>query len=142
MTLGGAADLALFHQVVLQPTLPTSIQYVCHWDGSFSESSAGIGITIAIDGTLTLSLGVPVKASDATRTESLGPALIGLVLNVFPKGDVHMYGDSKVVVGQLNKESPCNDVMLFNCAELCRDVLEGWNLRVTWIPRLENTVCD
>lgn len=96
-TLGGSADLERFHQVGAASENPHH-QYVCHWDGSFSPSSAGIGITIARDGVHILSLGVPVTSIDALRTESLGPPLLGLVLNVLPKGDVHMYGDSKVVV--------------------------------------------
>jgi ribonuclease HI len=87
-------------------------------------------------------MGIPVQANDATRTESLGPALLALLLNLLPKQDVHLYGDSQVVVDSLNRATPSTDVYIYNCSELCKDLLKGWNLRVTWIPRSQNETCD
>lgn len=78
------------------PEPPT---YVCHWDGSFQQSGAAIGITIECAHAPTISIGVPVIAGDATRTESLGPPLLAVLLNLLPKGRAHLYGDSQAVVG-------------------------------------------
>ena len=61
-----------------------------------------------------LQVSIPVTASDATRTESLGPPLIALLLNLLGPGNAQLYGDSRVVVGILNREFTISDSFLFN----------------------------
>lgn len=34
------------------------------------------------------------------------------------------------------------DVFLFNSSELCKDMLQGWEVTVKWVPRDENGHCD
>ncbi len=51
------------------------------WDGSFGQDTgAGIGVTISRDGLTILEASIPVYATDATRCESLGPAIASLLL--------------------------------------------------------------
>ncbi len=68
-----------------------------------------------VDGTdFYLQVSIPVATSDATRTESLGPPLIALLLNLLGPGNAQLYGDSRVVVGILNREFTISDSFLFN----------------------------
>ena len=55
---------------------------------------------------------------------------------------MYFYGDSASVVGQLNRSVSSSDMFLYNCAELCKDVLSDWSVSVRWIPREQNSVCD
>lgn len=89
-----------------------------------------------------LSVSVPVRASDATRCEALGPVLISLLLSVLNRGYICFKGDSKYVCGLLDSTYRSDDVQLYNCSEIVRDVLSNWWLHVTWIPREQNSRCD
>ena len=85
-------------------------EYILHWDGSFSSQGAGIGGTIVCGGHLTCTFSVPVRTSDACRTEALGPVLLALIVSLMPTGMYHFYGDSQVVVGLLAKSRVFTDV--------------------------------
>lgn len=113
------------------------------WDRSFGEEGAGIGITFSeTDGTLIASFSVPVHASDATRCESLGPALSALLLSRFPHCKVWFQGDSMHVCRLLRKEDLPKDVWLFNATSITLDILSDCEVHVSWIPRDCNTACD
>ena len=85
------------------PTRPLSTVWEIHWDGSFTGSSAGVGITIArAGGAALVSASVPVKGTDATRVEALGPPLAALLVTTWlPPGRVSYFGDSTCVVNLL-----------------------------------------
>ena len=86
------------------------------WDGSFGPQGAGIGITIARpDKPPILTASIPVTATDATRTEALGPALAALLLSRLPPGYIQFEGDSLVVVRLLRQEVRPVDIWLYNC---------------------------
>ena len=85
------------------PTCPISTVWEIYWDGSFTGSSAGVGITIArAGGPALVSASVPVKGTDATRIEALGPPLAALLVTTrLPPGRVSYFGDSAYVVNLL-----------------------------------------
>ena len=66
------------------------------WDGSYSPSGAGIGVTIGRTKDLPLvHVGVPVVCTDATRTKALSPAFSALLLTSwFTMSMVSFFGDS------------------------------------------------
>ena len=76
--------------------------YEVFWDGSFCDKGAGIGIYIVRNCQPLLKVSAPVVASDATRTEALGPPLLALLLSVFPTGTYLIKGDSMHVCNELN----------------------------------------
>lgn len=53
-----------------------------------------------------------------------------------------MFGDSKTVVGILNREFYVNDAYLFNSSQLFFDTVGHWSSRIRWISRNDNVVCD
>ena len=56
---------------------------------------------------------------------------------------VEFFGDSKYVVGLLNREFLSVDYFLSSCTELVTDLLANCApYKATWIPRDENTTCD
>ena len=57
----------------------TSNTWTIYWDGSFDGNKAGVGIWLS-RGTDYIKISCPVWATDATRCESLGPALASLLL--------------------------------------------------------------
>ena len=100
-------------------------------------TAAGVGITIARPGNSALvSASVPVKGTDATRVEALGPPLAALLVTTrLPMGRVAFFGDSAYVVNLLAAIMvPC-ELYLFNCRELTRDLLSDRSLTATCIPR-------
>lgn len=120
-----------------------SIRYRAMWDGSFQPScGCGIGVQIFKNNELIVSVSAPVSTDDATRCEALGPVLICLLLSRLGPGYVHVYGDSKYVCGLLDGQYKASDVQLYNCSEIVRDTLKFWKVRVTWIPRDQNSECD
>ena len=116
---------------------PTTVVWEIRWDGSFTGTAAGVGITIARAGRPTpISASAPVKVTDATRVEALGPPLAALlVTSRLPFGRVDLYGDSSYVVDLLAATSIPRDLYLFNCRELTRDLLADRPFSATWIPR-------
>ena len=96
-----------------------------------------MGITIArADGPTLLSASVPVKGTDATRVEALGPPLAALLVTTrLPPGRVDFFGDSAYVVDLLAATTVPRDLYLFNCRELTRDLLSDRDFTVTWIPQ-------
>ena len=116
---------------------PTTVVWEIRWDRSFTGTAAGLGITIAWPGGPTLiSASVPVKGTDATRVEALGPPLAALLVTArLPFGRVALYGNSSYVVDLLAATSIPRDLYLFNCRELTRDLLADRPFSATWIPR-------
>ena len=117
-------------------THPLSTVWEIQWDGSFT-GSAGVGIIIArTGGPALVSASVPVKGTDATCVEALGPHLAALLVTThLPMGKVAFFGDSAYVVNILAAATvPC-DLYLFNCWELTRDLLADRSFTATWIPR-------
>ena len=96
-----------------------------------------MGITIAhAGGPALLSASVPVKGTDATRVEALGPPLAALLVTTrLPLGRVSYFGDSPYVVNLLAATTVPRDLYLFNCRELTRDLLSDKSFTATWIPR-------
>ena len=98
----------------MQATLPSrprpvGLSWTVHWDGSFREGAAAVGITVASGDTRVLEVGLGVLATDASRTEALGPTLAALLLRAAsPKipGRVTFIGDSAAVVDLTNRCSP------------------------------------
>ena len=88
---------------------PMGLSWTVHWDGSFREGAAAVGITVARGDTRVLEVGLGVLATDAFRTEALGPTLTALLLRAAsPKipGQVTFIGDSAAVVDLTNHCSP------------------------------------
>ena len=88
---------------------PVGLSWTVRWDGSFREGAAAVGITVARGDTRVLEVGLGVLATDASRTEALGPALAALLLRAAsPKipGRVTFIGDSAAVVDLTNRCSP------------------------------------
>ena len=104
--------------------------WLLHWRCS------GCGITIACAGGPALvSASVPVKGTDATRIEALGPPLAALLVTTrLPMGRVAFFGDSAYVVNLLAATTVPRDLYLFNCWELTRDLLADRSFTATWIP--------
>ena len=77
----------------------------------------GVGITIAHTGVLALvSASVPVKGTDATCVEALGPPLAALLVTTrLPMGRVAFFGNSAYVVNLLAATTVRCDLYLFNC---------------------------
>lgn len=62
-----------------------AVNLLAKWDGSFQEGKgAGIGITVSRVGedSHIITLGMPVKTTDASRTEMLGATLVALVVSM------------------------------------------------------------
>ena len=120
------------------PTRPLPIIWEIHWDGSFTGSSAGVGITIAYAGGPALVYAsVPVKGTDAMRVEALGPPLAALlVITHLPLGKVAFFGDSAYVVNLLAAITVPHDLYLFNCQDLTRYLLSDRSFTATWIVSL------
>ena len=118
-------------------TRPLPTVWEIRWDGSFTGTAAGVGITIARPGGPALvSASVPVKGMDATRVEALGPPLAALLVTTrLPMGRVAFFGDSAYVVNLLAATTVPRDLYLFNCRELTRDLLADRSFTATWIPR-------
>ena len=119
------------------PTCPLPIIWEIRWDGSFTGTAPGVGITIAHPGVSALvSASVPVKGTDATRVEALGPHLATLLVTTqHPMGRFAFFSDSAYVVNLLVATTvPC-DLYLFNCRELTKDLLADRSFTATWIPR-------
>ena len=105
---------------------------------------SGVGIHI-LDGDTGASarLAIPTKTTDAQRTEALGPALACLFIAHLFFENVDFFGDSKYVVGLLNREFLSVDYFLSSCIELVTDLLaKQKHFKATWIPRAQNTICD
>ena len=119
------------------PTRPLSTVWEIYWDSSFTGSSAGVGIIIArAGGPALVSASVPVKGTDATHVEALGPPLAALLVTTrLPPCRVAFFGDSANVVNLLAATTVPYDLYLFNCWELTRDLLSDSSFTATWIPR-------
>ena len=117
-------------------TRPLPTVWEIRWDGSFMGTAAGVGITIACPGSPALvSASVPVKGTDATRVEALGPPLAALLVTTrLPMGRVAFFGDSAYVVKLLAATTVPRDLSLFNYQELTRDLLADRSFTTTWIP--------
>ena len=119
------------------PTRPLPIVWEIPWDGSFTGSAAGVGITIArAGGPALVSASVPVKGTDATRVEALGPPLAALLVTTrLPTGRVAFFSNSAYVVNLLVATTIPHDLYWFNCRELTKDLLADRSFTATWIPR-------
>ena len=99
---------------------------------------AAVGITLAKTGEAPLlHAGVPVRATNSSRAEVLGPALASLLLAVAgprARGQVTFTGDSQAVVDLLHCSVLTEDLFLFNCHELVMDMLRGWGVRAVLVP--------
>lgn len=86
---------------------------------------AGIGLTLRFlrSDDLIASFSVPTKTKDAQRTEVLGPTLAALVSSTMAGGQFWIEGDSQYVIGLLDKRYLPNDMFLYNCVELVRDLM-------------------
>lgn len=77
---------------------------------------------------------LPVKGTDATRVEALGPTLAALLVTTdLPLGRVAFFGDSAYVVNLLAATTILSNLYLFNCRELTRDLLSDRDFTTTWI---------
>ena len=96
-----------------------------------------MGNTIAHPGGPALvSASVPVKGTDATCAEALGPPLAALLVTThLLTGRVAFFGNSAYVVNLLAATTVPSDLYLFNCQELTRDLLADRSFTATWIPR-------
>ncbi len=105
---------------------------------------AGVGVRMVDkDGNEFAQLAIPTKTTDAQRTECLGPVLACLFIQSLAFSKVDFYGDSKYVVGLLNREFVPVDYFLSSCVELVSDILASRiHYKATWIPREENSACD
>ena len=136
--------------MLLQPVVPSMLSalsavptrllsniWEIHWDGSFTGSSGGVGITIAhTRGPALVSAGVPVKGTDAMRVEVIGPPLTALLVTThLPLGRVDFFSDSAYEVNLLAATTVPHDLYLFNCWELTRDLLLDGSFTATWIPQ-------
>jgi ribonuclease HI len=57
-------------------------------------------------------------------------------------GRLHIYGDSLMVIRQLNGRWRCNREGLRRCRDECRQLLTGIAWQAIWIPREENAETD
>lgn len=57
-------------------------------------------------------------------------------------GKVDIYGDSQLVIRQLNGEYKVKKDTLIPYYKECMSLLENWEWTANWIPREENTECD
>ena len=106
---------------------------------------AGIGVTLGYghSAELIASFSLPTKTKDAQRTEMLGPTFGALICSTFTGRHFRVEGDSSYVMGLLGRQYLPNDMFLFNCLELIRDLLgAGKFIDPSWIPRANNSVCD
>ena len=142
MALGGSTELVTLHQLTPPRHSLHRQMYVAYWDGSFQQEGAGLGVEVFLEDTCVFSISVPVIASDATRCEALGPVLISMLMSRFAGGCLTLRGDSKYVCNLLNCETSSQDVHLYNCSQLVRDMLSKWWIQVEWIRRERNSRCD
>ena len=85
---------------------------------------------------------VPVTASDAQRTEALGPPLAMLLLQLLPMGGGRIEGDSQYIMGVLDGRYLPKDVFLYNCSQMTIDLTGNRGLAASWIQRDLNEICD
>ena len=57
-------------------------------------------------------------------------------------GTLSIYGDSKLVISQLNGAWKCNKPHLRNYLIECQTLLKGWNWTAEWVPRGQNENAD
>lgn len=57
-------------------------------------------------------------------------------------GIVEIYGDSQLVINQLNGTYKVRKDTLIPYHEKCMKLLENWTWTAKWIPREENSECD
>ena len=73
----------------------------------------------------------------------LGPTFAALLASTFSAPRLYIEGDSQYVIGAINKLYMVNDLFLFNCTELIKDLLgNSRHFLACWIPRDQNSVCD
>ncbi len=73
----------------------------------------------------------------------LGPAFAALVLSTMDCRVVTIEGDSSYVIGLLEKQFLTQDIFLYNCVEIIRDLFGNkTSYTARWIPRANNSVCD
>jgi ribonuclease HI len=79
-----------------------------------------------------------------TNNEAEYAALICLLKEARARGldGLEIRGDSKLVVSQVKREWKINLPHLRKLAEEAWDLMEGMNVRLSWIPRNENAMAD
>lgn len=114
------------------------------FDGSYQGGTkSGIGITLQLSGSEPFAkFSVPLTVKDAQRAEMCGPTLGALLLSTLPPAQVVIEGDSKYIIGLLNRKWPPKESYFMNATQLCLDQLKGWEKCCTWIPRDLNSTCD
>ena len=142
-TTSAASSSTISSTTTTSPQPPATPPWLVQWDSSFSPAGAGIGITISRPNCLpTVEASIPVYATDATRAEALGPPTAALLLGSLPSAEVHFIGDSQYIVNVIDRLTLPEDLHIYHCAELCRDLLSDRLIRATWVPRDLNERCD
>jgi ribonuclease HI len=58
------------------------------------------------------------------------------------RGKLQIYGDSRLVLNQLNGRWKCHKEELRRCRDACLALLAGVRWRASWVPREENAEAD
>jgi ribonuclease HI len=128
---------------------------IAYFDGSCEPKNPGgamgIGAIIYEDGkTLyAYSYGVPAKKENSNNVAEYMAfeAVLGYIqLENISGEQIHIYGDSKLVVQQMNNKWKIKEgryVEYANrCKELLRELKQTNKINVTWIPRERNSKAD
>lgn len=111
----------------------------------------GFGAVIYIDGVEKFNLSKYVKAHPKNTNNVAEYQAFGWVLKTIQElnvsnADIEIFGDSKLVVEQMNGKWKIKDGSYVQFAEkakpIFRDLSENNEVNLKWIPRTENTVAD
>jgi ribonuclease HI len=79
-----------------------------------------------------------------TNNEAEYDALICLVEGTRERGiaEIEIRGDSRLVVSQVSGKWKINFPHLRKLASRARELMDGMDVRLVWVPREENTIAD
>ena len=83
----------------------------------------------------------PTASNNTAEYGSLTAALRHLKSEGW-KGTLSIYGDSKLVISQLNGSWKCNKPHLQTYLHECKSLLDEWHWAAEWVPRAENQEAD
>lgn len=128
---------------------PTKEQYLkCYFDGSASPNpgpmSYGYVITDQDDRIL---LKKRKEIHDGTNNQAEYHGLIALCLELlgdprFVLNRCFIYGDSQLVVKQVNGEWKAKQPQLESMCSTVKSLMNGLNCELRWIPRIDNSIAD
>jgi ribonuclease HI len=129
-------------------TLPSSIKL--YFDGSVTKNPGGIAgygwrICDENDQEIISDRGEICRGKEATNNIGEWGAIakaLQYLKEINWKGKLQIYGDSQLVINQLNGIYKVKKDTLIPYYTVCRSLLENLDWSAEWIPREKNKLCD